>query len=391
MNNTDFLAIVSHSEDPETKFAIQEIIDQCSRKLNGQEPKGGLLFCGINFDHQYIIKSINDRWPDLELIGCTTDGEISSELGFQEDSITLLLLGGNKIHFSSGLGKEVSKDINSASKNAVIEALSKTDQKPAICFMLPQGLVVNSERILRNVKHELGSKIPVFGATAADQWKFTGTLQFYKDKVVTDTVPVLILSGPLKYSYAVESGWKPIGHHGIVTKSDGNILIEVDGKPAINFYKSLLGDKGVPSPEYPMAIMDDNNEIIYLRATPGSDVNKDTGAITFIAEIPEGSKIQIAVATRDDILTACRNAVLNSKQNYPEGKDPQLAILFSCAGRKFLLGSHTKEEVEIVKSELKENLPIIGFYGYGEIGPQNSIETNSKFHNQTFISILLGV
>jgi len=43
------------------------------------------------------------------------------------------------------------------------------------------------------------------------------------------------------------------------------------------------------------------------------------------------------------------------------------ALFFSCAARKLLLGTRTEEELHVIRGALGEDVPICGFYGYGEI------------------------
>ncbi|PMB27488.1 hypothetical protein CEN47_14995, partial [Fischerella thermalis CCMEE 5319] len=84
-------SVVGHSDDPESQIAIAEVIEQCLNQLAGAIPQAGMLFAAIDFDHALILKHINQVFPGIDLIGCTTDGEISSTLGFQQDSLTLIL------------------------------------------------------------------------------------------------------------------------------------------------------------------------------------------------------------------------------------------------------------------------------------------------------------
>jgi hypothetical protein len=86
-----FTAVVGHSEDLDTLAAANEILAQCRSKLKGTVPRAGLLFAAIDFDHQVLLDEINRHYPGIQLIGCSTDGEISSDLGFREDSVTLIL------------------------------------------------------------------------------------------------------------------------------------------------------------------------------------------------------------------------------------------------------------------------------------------------------------
>jgi hypothetical protein len=81
-----FKAFVGHSEDVLTQEAAGEVIGQIRESLAGAEPQAGILFCSIDFDHAALLTVIGTAFPTMELIGCTTDGELSSAMGFKEDS-----------------------------------------------------------------------------------------------------------------------------------------------------------------------------------------------------------------------------------------------------------------------------------------------------------------
>lgn len=126
-----------------------------------------------------------------------------------------------------------------------------------------------------------------------------------------------------------------------------------------------------------------------LRATV-SGADEDSGAITYLGDVREGAMVRITVADRGAILEGCRKSVSKAFADYPHGKTPAAALFFSCAARKLLLGTHTGEEISIVESVIGSQVPVCGLYGYGEIGPLDTNDPTSKFHNETFVSLVLG-
>jgi hypothetical protein len=100
--------------------------------------------------------------------------------------------------------------------------------------------------------------------------------------------------------------------------------------------------------------------------------------------------VRITVADRSAILEGCKESISRAFADYPHGKTPAAALIFSCAARKLLLGTHTGEEIGIVESVIGPQIPVGGFYGYGEIGPLDTKDPASKFHNETFVSLILG-
>ncbi len=105
------IAASGHSEDIDTLSAFAEVREQCEVVLKGKAPQAGLLFAGIDFEHQELLDEIYDAWHGIELIGCTTDGELSSCLGFREDSVSLLLFASHTIDFASGLGSSTENQV----------------------------------------------------------------------------------------------------------------------------------------------------------------------------------------------------------------------------------------------------------------------------------------
>src|SRR6187549_2180885 len=106
-----FTAVVGHSEDMDGAAAAAEVLTQCRQRLNGTIPTAGLLFAAIDYYHHLLLDEINRQLPDLELIGCTTDGEISSDLGFREDSVTLILFASDTVDITAGIGRGLSTDV----------------------------------------------------------------------------------------------------------------------------------------------------------------------------------------------------------------------------------------------------------------------------------------
>jgi hypothetical protein len=384
-----FFTVVAQSDDIDAEGALAEILAQCREKLGEKVPKAGLLFSTIDLEHEQVLDGILNAWPGLELIGCTTAGEMSSALGYREDSVALVLFGSDSIEFASGIGRDVSKDIPSACRAAVESAAAKSDLPTAICITLPESMTTNAQQIVDSLRREVGSNVPVVGATAGDGFRMVATRQFCGREACSDSVPVLLLSGPLMYSVAVETGWEPVGEPGLVTRSEGTILHEIDGRPALEFYRRFLGETAKPMPENALAMLDENGKVECLRSTSGTFV-AETGAINFLAEIPEGKMVRITVADRGNILDGCRASIKKAFAGYPHGKKPEAALFFSCASRRDLLGTRAGEEFGIIGPVIGNEVPVCGFYGYGEIGPRDRSDEASRFHNATFVSLIIG-
>lgn len=380
-----FNVVIAHTEDIDSDDAAAELVEQARGELGEEVPKAGLLFAAVDHDYEMLLACINEAFPGIELIGCTTDGELSTRLGFAEDSITLTLFVSDEVEIVAGLGRDVSTDPAGSLAAGTAEATVRLDKDPVLAIFTPTGLTASGSVMVEHLQKALPG-IPVVGGTAGDQWKFESTHQFFRGEVLLDGAPFLLFSQPLKFSTQVRSGWEPIGKEGVVTRSQGNVVHEIDDMTAVQFYRQYLGDGAMDHlGESPLAVHDGERGNFYLRAALFcSDAD---GTVTFAGDIAEGTTVQLTSASRDEIIAATREAVDACVAAYP-GDRPTAALIFSCAGRKQVLGTRTQEEYQLLQEHFPD-LRLAGFYTYGEIAPMAAGQP-TRFHNETFVSLLLG-
>ncbi|MEM8502362.1 MAG: FIST N-terminal domain-containing protein [Cyanobacteria bacterium P01_D01_bin.1] len=382
-----FEVIVGHSIEIESNAAISEVLDQCRAQLDGQQPRGGILLAAIDFDHTLILSRIRSTFPEMALIGGTTYGEISSAMGFREDSLSLMIFCSDTIEITAGLGRNLSTENAAATAEEAIASLALADlSKAKVCITIPDGIAEGTEPALRHLQKQLPEGLPIVGGRAGDQFEFEQTYQFFQGEVVQNGLPILVFSGDLKVSHGVASGWQPLSRKAVITKCDSPVVYEIDHQPATKFYQHYLGDLPI-SGEYPLAIFEnEHDDCFYLRASNHWDL--ETGSILFAGEIPDQANIQITYASCDHIVAATQDSIKQALKHYP-GEKPAAALLFSCAARRWLLGHRTKEEYELGQQLLATDIPILGFYTFGEIGPLE-IGGDACYHQETLVTVLIG-
>ena len=385
---------IAHSLELDSQDAIEEVLAQCHEQLGDMKPQAGILFTGIDHNHSLILNGINKVYPGIELIGCTTGGEISSVHGFADDSIVLTLFCSDELYFKAGVADRISEDPVGSLKKAINNTKSSLDQEPDLCIITPNTMVVTSEglksvnqnEVVVGLKQSLGETFPIFGGVAASP-RWQGTHQFYNNKVFTDAAPFLLISGPLLFSLGVESGWMPIGKKTKVTHAENAVIFKIGDQSALEFYKHYLGEfdfEGVI--EYPLAIFEKDEDNFRLRAPGLFDTEK--GSLSFTGAIPEGTTVQLTHTTRDKVIEAVKESVKSAVAEYP-GSQPSVALCFTCLARKIVLGTRVEEEYQILKTNFPD-LPVAGFYTGGEIGPLGK-DKPSRLHNETFLTLLIGV
>ncbi|MDJ0618062.1 MAG: FIST N-terminal domain-containing protein [Calothrix sp. MO_192.B10] len=385
-----FKVIISHSDDPDSQSAVEEVLSQCSSKLGEVRPQAGILFAAIDFEHGLILQEINQFFPGIELIGCTTDGEISSVLGFQQDSLTLMLFCSDTVEIKTGVGHGAKENPIAAAQQAVEQVNEKSNGAPKLCIAVPasyiqDGSTTSGEGILKGLKLALGEEVPIVGGTAGDQFRFKATYQFFGDRVLTDSLPIITFSGDILFSYGIACGWQPIGCKSIVTKAKDTVLYEIDGKPAVEYYQKYLGDRP-PSAENPLAVYEGDSDRYYMRV-PNTH-NSQVGSINFLGDIPEQAVVQLTDISREEVIAAAETSFNQALTTYP-GNTPEAVLLFSCCCRRWLLGTRAKEEYQLVKQAFPQEIPICGFYTYGEFAPLEP-HGSTYYHQETFVTLLLG-
>ena len=66
---------------------------------------------------------------------------------------------------------------------------------------------------------------------------------------------------------------------------------------------------------------------------------------------------------------------------------PNFALVFSSCSRSRLFGRHAGEEIAAIRMALGNNIPVIGFYDYGEQAPLSAagFRGRSHFHNESLV------
>ncbi|MDM8518344.1 FIST N-terminal domain-containing protein, partial [Desulfobacterales bacterium HSG16] len=381
-----FKSVTGQAEGTDTHKVSRTIIEQCQTQLNGLSPTAGLLFSADHFDHKIAVEKIAASFPGIELAGCTSGGEMSSSMGFSQDSMCLMLFASDTISIASGIGLNVTKSPAEAARHAVDDALSRLEAEPSVCLIFP---VLNRgiETILSTIHQKLGPECRSFGGIPCSEYFIADKiLQFSRKNVYSNAVSIMLFAGPVKAASVICNSWEPVGYRSMIEEVDGTRVKRIGGHTALQFFRKSFGPYAVPLPEMPFAIFDDN-ERFYLRSPMNFDEKDES--IVYATPIPKGQKIQLTEATPESIMTDLKDSLCKLMKEIGKKWQPQAALLFSCAARRWIMGLRTSEEMALSASVFPANIPITGFYTHGEIAPIAENRT-SKLHNCTLVALLLG-
>jgi hypothetical protein len=260
-------------------------------------------------------------------------------------------------------------------------------------FVLSNGLEINASDLVKGLSEALPPEITVTGGLAGDGARFKETIAFWNDLSEKRTVAALGLYGDrLKVGFGSLGGWDPFGPERLITRSNGNVLYELDGKSALELYKRYLGEhaKGLPATGllYPLSIRAKEDTAGLVRTILA--VDEENQCMTFAGDIPEGMYARLMKANFERLIDGATGAAKISYQAIGS-IEPDLAILISCVGRKMVLKQRVEEEIESVRELLGDRTKLTGFYSYGEISPFTP-GADCALHNQTMtITTLLEI
>jgi hypothetical protein len=352
-------------------------------------------FGSCHYDQQQLLDGINSVSGGVPLLGCTTDGEICTS-GLSSDSLVVMAMASDRISFQTAKVERVSQDSYAA-------GMSLAEQLRPFNFnylqIFSDGLCGNATHIIDGILNVAGPQIQIAGGTAGDGGRFQRTYQYFGGQVLTDSIVAVAWVGDFQIGTGMACGWTPVGIAKRVTRSEDNIVYELDGQPALHVYEKFLGKHAVQLPavgvEYPLGLLGPHGDVakdgyFICRATMGVDRQK--GAIVFAGDVPEGALVKITMGSESDIIEAAELAVREGLKGLRE-KDPAIKpiaiFLFSCMARKIVLGSKITKEIQEVKRLAGEAVPIIGFYTYGEYSPIGKGK-RSHFHNETITLTVIG-
>ncbi len=367
----------------------------------GVAPKALIVFSSSKYNQEDMLRGVRSVGKDILLVGSSTAGEISTQGPTNRASVVVMALASDSVNFFAAVGTPVSEGAHIAGKSAADEVKKQAGENLKTFVMLPDVLKGNGAEIVRGVLESLGEHFPVVGGASGDDFQFKKSFQYLNDTVYSDRVVGLGMTGDFKIGIGVKHGWIPVGIPMKVTKSEGNILHEVNGKPAINVYEDYFGvaeadvlkteTLGKLAITYPLGIKVEGNEELLIRDPLTVDAN---GSITCAAEIPVGSDIRLMIGSVEEAVKVAKLAASNALEQL-EGDTPKAIIVFNCIARNKLFGQRSGEEIQAIQEVLGREVPLIGFYTYGEQAPMNGEvkninQCNSAFHNETVVIAALA-
>ena len=354
---------------------------------------GLVLYFGSNEALQtgLWLSELTTLYPNAHIVGCSTGGQIQSATagatstgsGIDETGIAAVAM-----RFAATKLQIATETVRAASQSRLYgEALGRKLLDPGLVgvYVLSDGLQVNGSDLVSGLTSVLGESVRVSGGLT---------------RVGADSAPLPMTiaaigfyGAAVRFSYGCGGGWDTFGVSRRITRSSGNELFELDGKPALDLYERYLGEEaqGLPGtgllyplkvwhPEYP------SHEVVRTVLA----VNRETRSMTFAGDVPQGSRAQLMRGEFDRLTEGSAEAARQAADGHStQPGEGAVALLVSCIGRKLLMGQRIEDEIRAVGENLPSGVLQAGFYSYGEIAPHAKSDV-CGLHNQTMTVTLIS-
>ena len=330
-----------------------------------------------------FMKKIESAFPKSIIMAGSTGGEIFEDnIRTEEAVLAICKMDNSKI-------KTININVNDSvsqyeAGKAIANSLNAPDLKGI--YLLYDGSILNGTKISKGLVRILGkSEIPVIGGGSGSHNAHSEHCWVYSHgRCEKGAISAIGFYGDdIQFGWGSNDGWMAQGKDYIVTRSIDNIVLELDGRPALDVYKEAINiedDNRIRTVcgHIPFAIVSGtSNSSRMIRSI--FSVRSLQKSLVSAGDIPEGSIIQLMKATPERLIKGAERAAMMARLN---ASDVGLALVMSCAGRRSYLGDAAENELSVIRSHFPAETKMVGFNSWGELAPSSDGDV-CAMQNQT--------
>jgi hypothetical protein len=355
----------------------------------GQTGSLVLAFCTAKHDYHACFAGIKSEVGDVPVIGGPAIGVITSSSigygGYQmgvailPDDLTcnLAAIGGldnGEENAGLELGRQLSLKRNPGEKLTLLFYDSVKSPPP------PAPVLNVSSSLLGGFEKGIGKEVPlIVGAGLVGSFTFDRGKLFCGTKAAAQHAVAIIISGECSVDVKIMHGCKPMSDYHTITKVEGPVVYEIDGKPALTVIDDLLGNQDWQR-QLPLLLITlgvnhgekyaPYNEKNYVNRLIVGIISEEKAIVLFEADFKEGTEFQFmrrsAGLMEESAERGSREVMAYLQENNLE---PFFALYIDCAGRAAAFSGAEKEEASIIQTNIGKNVPLLGIYSGVEIAP----------------------
>src|SRR5918993_3015262 len=392
---------VGMSRHHNPNVAGREAAEQALKEAGVGKPDFVFMFGSIGYDQHSLLQAVREVTRGAPLTGCSAAGTINGDAADESNfSIVVTVISSDELHWTNGIATGLEDDPRAVGKQVAEELLPHLSADTIGLFVFPDGLTDNFDHFFAGLEENLPNDqfLPLWGGGAGNNFNAEApTFQYCDEEVVSDGVSYALLSGEAQTAWAISHSVIPIGGERIVTRSEGNVIYEIDGKPVTDVLKEYLPEDALTDERdwlrYAISLalcfrapsyMKDEEYVV--RGVP--QLNLTDGSITVESDVEEGTSIWFSSRDKEKITTGFDRMAAQIEEQL-EGEQPELVFQFECVTRgKLMFRDQEKlQNLKRFRQSLDPDAPWVGFYAVGEIGP---VKEHNLRHLYTSVVLALS-
>jgi hypothetical protein len=384
---------------PRAATAAEAAAQEALAQLAGARPALAIAFASVGYEDLAEVPATLARvLGDVPIIGGTAGGCVIGPHGILRRGVSVVLLGGEGIEAVCVNGRARSAELHeavpvAAKLAAIADEAAKRGFVEFTCLAFAPGMTVDGGALAAAVRKGAGARAQLAGGLTGDDMTFDRSQVFSGGAMVNDRFVLAGLFTRKPLGVAARHGWHPVGPPRAISHSDGNWLVSVDGRPALDVWMEDAIGAGATPPtgrgsdvglylanHYPLGIFEPVGREPLVRAPFG--IRAD-GAVLLATSVPERTIARVVHATRGELLAASREAARDAA-GATRGALAG-ALVLECTGRLAALGDAFGDEPRAISAEV--GAPIGGSCVFGEIArTRRDVEA---FHNTTAVVVAI--
>ena len=354
---------------------------------SNQEAGWAMAFAGGRLDPGEVLSGLRSQLGEIDIIGGSAVGAITQNLSeysgyecvvalFPSSIPTATILAEtdlDKGEFEGGrrLGAKL-KEITQAGSDVFLFYDSIRSSPPPV--------LNTASRLIDGIYKSLGDKqLNIVGAGLVSDFQLTGSYIFDGHQYQKQAVVAAVLPPELSVHTTIMHGCMPISSFKEITKVDGPVIYEIDGKPAFDVLNDIFGDKNGNPLEDELSLimtlgkkygdqMAPYDESVYVNRLIVSTNPDDGSVMLFEADFSQGNQIQIMTRDNKLMLESVRTRSKELLQSV-NSSDTVGGFYIDCAGRSSAFTGTEMEDAEILQKQWNADIPLFGFYSGVELAP----------------------
>lgn len=385
--------VVTEKASGSAQEVARGFVDSLTASSQGESPVLTVVFASTHQPLAALLGPLQDAFPESTVIGSSTAGEFT-ETGDCKEGAVLWAVFGDDLAAQAGLGSGLKTDPEAAIAEALPRVEDDLERPYRTAILLLDPLSGNGEAAAMLASAKLGPSVRLAGGAAGDDLKFEAAEVGVGAEARGDSVAVAVIQSSKPLGIGVEHGHSPISGPMTVTRADGAVVRELDGRPAFEVWREAVRDRaaasGVDIDAVPLSEIGPYLLRWELGMISGANQYKiraplsveEDGGLSCACGIPEGAVIRVTESIEEAQVASARSAAERARLSLGNGSKVAGALVFDCICRNLILGSEFKAAVEEIGSALGD-APLAGFETYGEIAMD--VGQMSGFHNTTTV------